>query len=71
MTSNVIDYFAVLGKKDGVLSCKNVTLGSDEGKLDFHPTTLWESAITDVAIIFAGSHHYSLLVLHFRLSYLE
>ena len=54
MSSNVIDYFAVLGKPKGALTCKTVAIGWEEAKVEVHPSELWSSAITDVSIIFAG-----------------
>ena len=53
-SSNVIDYFAVLGKVAGPLACKKVPIGwnENEPKLEFHPSDLWAAAVTDISIIF-------------------
>jgi hypothetical protein len=53
MSSNVIDYFAVLGKSDGPLVCKDVALSWEEPKQTLAPKDLWMAAITDIALIFA------------------
>lgn len=53
-SSNVIDYFAVLGKVAGPLACKKIPIGWNEpcNKLEFHPSDLWSAAITDISITF-------------------
>ena len=53
-SSNVIDYFAVLGKVAGPLACKKIPIGWNESssKMEFHPSDLWAAAITDISIIF-------------------
>ena len=45
-----IDYFAVLGRKDGKLQCGNVKSSWDESK-QCHPSDVWNDAITDMVVV--------------------
>ena len=56
MSSNVIDYFATLGRKNGMLKSKNFRpIWAEENDKDITASDLWNSAITDVAIVFVGT----------------
>jgi hypothetical protein len=46
MTSNAIDYFATLGRKNGEFACKSFE------KCD--PSGIWMSAITDLDVFYEG-----------------
>lgn len=46
---DAIDYFAVLGKKNGPLNCK--TFYNFNGTL---PSEIWNDAITDVCVVNSG-----------------
>jgi len=48
--SHCIDYFAVLGKKDGKLHCEEVKNIWEENKT-CHLSNVWNDAITDIAVI--------------------
>ena len=54
MSSNVIDYFAVVGRADESLNYKNICIDNEDPKNEYNPSDLWASAITDIALIFAG-----------------
>ena len=71
MSSYVIDYFATLGRKNGPLEYKNISHVFDNGK-EYHPSELWQNAITDISIIYAGNlllvdyfKHVPFFILHF------
>ena len=52
--SNVIDYFAVLGRKHGPLipnTFSNIFIGEKRPKL-LNPNEIWGDAITDISLIF-------------------
>jgi len=56
MSSNVIDYFATLGRKDGMLKCKDFRpIWAEENDKNISAADLWNSAITDIAIVFVGN----------------
>jgi hypothetical protein len=52
MATACIDYFATLGKKNGPLLCQNMSSFVSEKPV--HPSIVWNSAITDINIIFYG-----------------
>lgn len=55
MTSNVIDYFATLGKKPGAFSWKPYkSLWSDDDNAKLSAAELWNDAITDIAVVTQG-----------------
>ena len=52
MSTNVIDYFATLGKRQGPLVPKSFRPIWEESKKEISAGELWNSAITDIAVIF-------------------
>ena len=52
MSSNCIDYFALVGRHEGALVCKDIQIGWEDAKSDFRPSDLWVSAIVDISVVF-------------------
>jgi hypothetical protein len=54
MTSNVIDYFATLGKKPGAFSWKSYKSIWSDDNVKLSAAELWNDAITDIAVVTQG-----------------